>query len=130
MPRVQYTADGGYYRVGGYGFDPGDEKDVDEELAEYLADHDDFDVVDDVGSDDSDDDADTDTSADAADAEAVSEPDQSGFDVDAFLDRNVGPIADDISAAKPDALLDTVAEAADRVTVQDAVGERRAEVEG
>ncbi|WP_135302647.1 hypothetical protein [Haloarcula amylovorans] len=46
MPRVQYTADGGTYRVGGYGFDPGDEHDVEGDLADYLADHEDFEVVD------------------------------------------------------------------------------------
>jgi hypothetical protein len=46
MATVRYTADGGHYRVGGYGFDPGDVKDVDDDLADYLAEHDDFDVVD------------------------------------------------------------------------------------
>ena len=45
MVRVRYTADGGHYRVGGRGYDPGQEQDVDEELAEYLEDHDDFEVV-------------------------------------------------------------------------------------
>lgn len=43
--RVRYTADGGHYRVGGHGFDPGDVRDVDEDLGEYLEDHDDFEVV-------------------------------------------------------------------------------------
>jgi len=42
---VRYTADGGHYRIGGYGFDPGDEKDVDDELAEYLEGHDDFEIT-------------------------------------------------------------------------------------
>ncbi|QLH80975.1 hypothetical protein [Halosimplex pelagicum] len=46
MATVRYTADGGHYRVGGHGFDPGDEREVGEELAEYLADVDDFEVVD------------------------------------------------------------------------------------
>lgn len=45
MTTIRYTADGGHYRVGGYGFDPGDEKDVDDDLAEYLADRDDFEVT-------------------------------------------------------------------------------------
>ncbi|WP_135806206.1 hypothetical protein [Halorussus marinus] len=48
MTRVTYTADGGHYRVGGVGFDPGDTKDVDGELADYLRDHEDFDVVEDA----------------------------------------------------------------------------------
>jgi len=52
MPTVRYTADGGHYRVGGHGFEPGDERDVDDELAGYLADHGDFEVVDDAGGDD------------------------------------------------------------------------------
>jgi len=46
MTTVRYTADGGHYRVGGHGFDPGDEKDVDDDLADYLTDRDDFEVVD------------------------------------------------------------------------------------
>lgn len=45
MPRVRYTAEGGHYRVGGVGFDPGQEKDVDQDLAEYLEGVDEFDVV-------------------------------------------------------------------------------------
>lgn len=45
MPEVTYTG-GGHYRVGGYGFDAGDTQDVDEELASYLSDHDDFEVAD------------------------------------------------------------------------------------
>jgi len=44
MPEVTYTG-GGHYRVGGYGFDPNDEKNVDDELASYLEDVDDFEVV-------------------------------------------------------------------------------------
>jgi hypothetical protein len=47
MPTVRYTG-GGTYRVAGVGFGPGDEKNVDDELADYLADRDDFEVVDDV----------------------------------------------------------------------------------
>ena len=52
MPTVRYTADGGHYRVGGHGFDPGDERTVDDELAEYLADRDGFEVIGDAGDDD------------------------------------------------------------------------------
>jgi hypothetical protein len=52
MTQVRYTADGGHYRVGGVGFDPGDTREVDDDLAEYLADHPDFDMVGDAGGDD------------------------------------------------------------------------------
>ncbi|GAA3882599.1 hypothetical protein [Haloarcula argentinensis] len=51
MPTVRYTADGGIYRVGGHQFEPGDAKTVDDELAAYLADHEDFEAVDDAGDD-------------------------------------------------------------------------------
>ncbi|EMA19017.1 hypothetical protein [Haloarcula argentinensis] len=49
MPTVRYTADGGIYRVGGRQFEPGDAKTVDDELDAYLADHEDFEAVDDAG---------------------------------------------------------------------------------
>jgi len=45
MPEVTYTG-GGHYRVGGHGFDPGTTHDVDDELASYLEDHDDFTIDD------------------------------------------------------------------------------------
>jgi len=45
MPTARYTADGGAYRVGGHHFEPGDEQAVDAELAAYLADVDDFEVI-------------------------------------------------------------------------------------
>lgn len=48
MPTVRYTG-GGHYRVGGEGFDPGQAKDVDAELAAYLEDVDGFEVVDEAG---------------------------------------------------------------------------------
>lgn len=52
------------------------------------------------------------------------------FDVMAFVDRTpVEDVAEDILAGEADAYLDAIAEAADRVTVQDAVGERRAALE-
>ena len=50
MPEVTYTG-GGHYRVGGYGFDPGTTHDVDDEVASYLADHDDFTVDEDTTED-------------------------------------------------------------------------------
>lgn len=45
MPEVTYTG-GGHFRVAGCGFDSGATQDVDDELAQYLAGRDDFDVHD------------------------------------------------------------------------------------
>lgn len=45
MPTAHYTADGGHYRVGGIGFDPGDVYEVDGDLAEHLEGVDDFDIT-------------------------------------------------------------------------------------
>ena len=126
MPRARYTADGGHYRVGGEGFDPGQEKTVDRALAEYLDELEDFKVtyensaeVPDEPTDDSDDE----------DADEADESD--GFDAVGVVDRTpVEDVADDILAGEADEHLDEVGEAADRVTIQDAVGERRAELEG
>lgn len=123
MPHATYTAEGGYFRVGGHGFDPGDTREVDAELADYLAGLEEFEVE---GIDSADaDDSDTDNGASEADAD-----NESGFDIEEFLDDNVEPIAADIRAGEVDAHLDAIAETADRVTVQDAIGERRAELEG
>ena len=123
MQRVRYTADGGHYRVGGYGFDPGDEKTVDEDLAEYLADTNEFDVVDESGG------SDTNESTDESEQTGDDSADN-GFDIAGFLDRNVDPVVDDVRAGAVDEHLDDIAEQADRVTVSDAIGERRAELEG
>ncbi len=130
MPRARYTADGGLYRIGRLDFEPGDEHEVDRETAEHLSDHDDFvvtvekdtaeksDAGDDEGETDSDEQADQDDETD-------------DFDVDAFLDRTpVDDVVEDIEAGEVDDHLDAVAEAAGRVTVEDAIGQRRAELEG
>jgi hypothetical protein len=135
MPRARYTADGGHYRIGGYGFDPGDEVDVGADLAEYLRDHDDFEVVDSTAPESADTGADSDgESGDDSDGGLDESTDADGpdaFDAGAFLDRTpVEDVAADIRAGEADGHLDAVAEAAERVTVQDAVGERRAELEG
>lgn len=125
MPTARYTG-GGHYRVAGYGFDPGDEREVDHELANYLTDNDDFEVSvekETPGTDG--------TDEDEAPDEAEPEADDSEFDVGEFLDRTpVDDVVEDIHAGEADEYLEAVAEAADRVTVQDAIGERRAELEG
>jgi hypothetical protein len=121
MPEVTYTG-GGHYRVAGEGFDPDETRDVDAELADYLADHDDFAVEGDAGADDDD----ADSEGDEAEPESDDE-----FDLESFLGRTpVDDVADDIHAGEVDEHLDAIDEAADRVTVRDAIGERRAELEG
>ena len=120
MPEVTYTADGGHYRVAGEGFDPDETRDVDAELADYLADHEDFEVGVSADSDD------VDESENDADAEAEAD----GFDVDEFLNDNVPPIEDAIAAGEVDDHLSALDDASERVGVQDAIGERRAELEG
>ena len=128
MRRVRYTAEGGHYRTNGIGFDPGDERDIDDDLAAYLCSRDDFEAVDGGAGP-------TDATPQEADeppdtAEAKDENDADGtFDVGSFLDRNVDPIAEDILAGEADAHLDELSAEASRVTVTDAIGERRAELE-
>lgn len=123
MPTVRYTG-GGRYRVGGHNFGPGDKREVDEDLADHLAGVDEFDILGDydVLDDDGDDSDGDDGSDDDPDGE---------FDVDAFLDRTpVEDVADDIRAGEADGHLDAVEETADRVTVEDAIEDRRDDLEG
>jgi len=119
MPRVKKIGGGRVYvRRVDQRFSAGDEADVSEAGAEYLLEErDDFALV------------------DAGDEEADSDDDQAddagddGFDATAFLDRTpVDDVVDDIEAGEADDHLDAVAEAAERVTVEDAVGQRRAEL--
>ena len=134
MPRARYTAEGGTYRVAGISFEPGDEREVDHELADYLSDHKDFVVsvekaASDVESDSADDDDDEDETDSDGDGEGQGGGD--GFDVGAFLDRTpVDDVVEDIKAGEADDHLSAVAEAANRVTIEDAIGQRRAELEG
>lgn len=126
MPIAHYTG-GGTYRVAGHSFTNGDEIEVDRELAEYLADVEDFEVhvekQADLGDVVQEDEPSDETDEEEAEADE--------FAVDEFLDRTpVEDVAEDIVAGEVDDNLEAIAEAADRVTVQDAVGERRAELEG
>lgn len=124
MPRARYTAEGGTYRVAGISFEPGDEREVDRELATHLSDNDDFEVI--VEKDA----ADGSTEEDETDSTDDVDEDADAFDAAAFVDRTpYGDVVDDIEAGEADDHLDAVAEAADRVAVEDAVGERRAELE-
>jgi len=68
---------------------------------------------------------------DTTDEEDVEPGETEGFDAEAFVDRKpMDVVTDDIHAGDVDEHLNAVQEAAGRVGVQDAVGERRAELEG
>ncbi|MDR9431733.1 MAG: hypothetical protein RI568_13680 [Natronomonas sp.] len=97
----------------------GDRVDVTDEYADYLSNRADFELLDvhdaefrEIEEDDGDAD------------------DEGGFDAAEFIDRTpVDDVVDDIEAGEADEHLDAVAEAGDRVSVEDAVGQRRAELE-
>jgi len=128
MPRVQKTTGSETFVRGAGRFEVGDEADVDAEMAAYLVDErGDFDYVDGPPDDaPSEEDGPPDDTGDNAEADDAGDDE---FDVDAFLDRTpVSDVADGICAGEADDHLDAVQEAAERVTVQDAVGERRAEL--
>lgn len=114
MPRVRYTAEGGHYRVGGYGFDPGDEQDVDDELAEYLGDHEDFEVLEELGAEDD-----------------VAEDESEIFDP---ADHTVDEIEEAVADVEDPDWLETVREAEtegdDRTTALEAIDDRLDELEG
>jgi len=127
MPTVKKT-DGprGYIRALDRRVSVGETYEVSQGEAEYvLEERDDFELVEDgLGSEDE-------ADRDEEDSDDDEDGDDGGFDVEAFLDRTpVDDVVEDIHAGEVDDHLDAVAEAAERVTVQDAVGERRAELEG
>jgi len=97
----------------------GDRVDVNEDYAEYLADRGDFKAVDVQDADF----REVDDEDDQEDEEA------DGFDAEAFVDRTpVDDVVEDIEAGEVDDHLEAIDEAAERVTVGDAVGQRRAEL--
>lgn len=99
-----------------------------EDVAEQLLAKPYFELVADETEDDEDGDGDEDEQ-DEDDETAEAEADDE-FDAEAFVDRTpVEDVAEDILAGEADGHLEEVAEADDRATTQDAVGERRAELE-
>ena len=119
MPTVEKTHGGQVYLTAiGTRVSTGDRIDVSEGFAEHLTEtRGDFKIVDGTAEPDADD----------------TEDDDGGneFDVEAFVTRTpVEDVADDIRAGEADEHLEAVDEEATRVTVQDAIGERRAELEG
>jgi hypothetical protein len=119
MPEVRYTAAGGHYLVGGHGFDPGDVREVDAELADYLADHEDFEVV-------SEDDTAADDSA-PFDFDPVGHDD---FETNGWLDNDYQDRAEAVRAGGLDDYLKEIEDAERSDTVLNAVEERRSELEG
>jgi hypothetical protein len=114
---------------------PGTEITVeDDDVADHYVDRG-FVVVEDDGSDSTSDDAEpTDDGGDDADAEndeADADGSSGDFDATAFTDRTpVSDVVDDIEAGEADGHLDAVKEADDRVTVEQAVEDRKDAIGG
>jgi hypothetical protein len=122
MVRVHYGG-GGRYRTSGHQFEEGDIVDVDEQLAEYLCEQDAFARVDGDGVVEEPD-------ADAAEGGGDDADESEAFDVDAWIDEHhYQARAEQVRAGDHDEHLDAIGEAESATTVQDAVGERRAELE-
>ena len=118
MPTVKYTADGGTYRVGGYGFEPGDKHDVDDDLAGYLADHEDFEVIDGAGGDD------------VHDEDGPPDVDEwDDWSEDSWLELDYQQRADDVREGRVDGHLDDIVDVETSDTVIEAVADRRDELE-
>lgn len=102
--------------------EPGDTHDVSEETAAYLCDErGDFERIGVI-----------DAEYEVVDEESEAETEADGgdtFDLDEFLDQNAKPAAAEIRDGDVDEHLDAISDAAERTTVQDAIGERRAELE-
>jgi len=127
MPTVRYTAEGGHYRIGGHGFDPGDEHEVDDELATYLADHEDFEVVDgDEGGGDA---VVQPPDEDPLEGQPVADVDVSEH-LDRWLDQHYTHRAEQVRSGDVDDSLDEIEDAETSETVIEAVQDRRAELEG
>lgn len=118
MPRARYTAEGGTYRIDGQSFEPGDEHEVSREVAEHLADVDDFEVIVEKG--------------DAAPREEDGPPDEDGEDflVNGWLENDYQDRADAVLEGGLDDYLDEIEDAETSETVIEAVQERRDELEG
>ena len=123
MPRLRYTG-GGTYRVGGHGFEPGDAKDVDDDLGEYLADHDDFEVVDEGDA------ADDAVATEDGETPQFDPGDATDFSANGWLENDYKDRADAVRAGGLDDYLDEIEDAETSETVIEAVEERRAELEG
>ncbi|MFC5135492.1 MULTISPECIES: hypothetical protein [Haloferacaceae] len=118
----------------------GDRVDVDDDFAAYLESRGDFRPVDvqdadfrevDDDTDESDSTGENDDETDETDSTDESNADGSDLiAVDEWLDNPYQERADRVLEGDVDAHLDTIAEEETSTTVQDAIGERRAELEG
>ncbi|GAA0539712.1 hypothetical protein ABNG02_15680 [Halorubrum ejinorense] len=127
MPYVHYNG-GGRYRTSGHLFEEGDVVEVEEDLADYLCEKDEFARVEGDETIDEPEIASEDTvdTLDESEESAESE----GFDVDEWThEHHYQERAEQVRAGEHDEHLDAIAEAESATTVQDAVGERRAELE-
>lgn len=132
MPTIRYTAKGGAYRVGGYGFDPGDEKDVEDELAEYLADHDEFELVDGEAQDSAVEDEKPESEEEANDDDGEGAPTEDDSTDERALDladKNYQTAVAAVKDGEADEFLDALGNVDDRKSVQEAIDERRAELD-
>lgn len=121
MPVYEKTTGGEVYLRGiDRNVSAGDRVDVNEDFAEYLAERGDFRPVDVQDADF--------REVDDADAEDESEPD--GFDIDEWLDKPYQERADGVLDGDVDEHLDAIDEEETSSTVQDAITQRRAELEG
>lgn len=122
MVQVHYSGSG-RYRTSGHQFEEGDIVDVNEDLADYLCEKEAFGRVDE-------------TPVESASAEDESASDEApaeseGFDADAWIDeRHYQAREEQVLNGEVDEHLDALAEAESSSTVQDAIDERRAEIEG
>ena len=126
MPVAEKTTGGEVYLRGiDQRVSIGDRVDVSDEFAEYLVEErTDFRLVDvqDVEFEETDNEDTDDTSEDV--------DEESGFDAEEFVDRKpMDDVIEDIHAGEADDHLTAVQDAAERVGVSDAVGERRAELD-
>ncbi|MEA5387119.1 hypothetical protein VB779_08660 [Haloarculaceae archaeon H-GB11] len=137
MPRLRYTG-GGTYRVGGYGFEAGEENNVDGELAEYLADHDDFEEVDGADADGGQDDAGSDDAGDdVTDGPGLTASDSGGeskplpFNPEEHTNDEVADKVADIDDVETlQALRNLEEDQQDRTGATDAIDDRLDELEG
>jgi hypothetical protein len=115
MPRVRYVGGGGYHIRDGPDFDEaGDEADVGERTADRLCARDDFGRV----------------TTDAEDAGGGDSGDEAAdLDAEAWLDQDYQTRADRVRDGDVDGHLTPIADAETSQTVQDAVDDRRDELE-
>ncbi|MFC6765431.1 hypothetical protein [Natrinema soli] len=133
METVRYTDEGGRYRTGGVTFEPGDVGEVSAGLAEHLVvDVGSFEYVDEEAIEKTDTDPDEDVDDDASDEGEASDEDD-GL-VEELDGMTIPEFEEELESGRFDDRLEAVGDAEregqDRAGVHDAIGVRRAEIEG